>query len=146
MRLVGTEDRSTLVRWSAEGSAREAVTRETIAAAENAARDPADPRWQLAMRTQSLLQGSVLSAERREAVMKTARTLGVRPFEAGLIMAIVQDSSRQHRVLAEAGPILGLLPMRAPATRPVGTWVSWVAALAGAVILHALLVALLLAR
>ncbi|MCU0688393.1 MAG: hypothetical protein MUE97_01425 [Phycisphaerales bacterium] len=57
----------------------------------------ADPRWQVAVRTNYLLDGgraALLTPERRRAVLDLAETLGLRAFDANLIIAIVQDSRR----------------------------------------------------
>lgn len=57
----------------------------------------ADPRWQLAVRTNYLLDGgraALLTPERRRAVLDLAETLGLRAFDANLIIAVVQDSRR----------------------------------------------------
>jgi hypothetical protein len=61
------------------------------------------------MRAAAELQGSALTPERRERVMRTARTLGVRPFDANLIVAIAQDHARRGEPIAAARPILSLL-------------------------------------
>jgi hypothetical protein len=57
----------------------------------------ADPRWQVAVRTNYLLDGgraALLTPERRRAVLDLAETLGLRAFDANLVIAIVQDSRR----------------------------------------------------
>lgn len=56
-----------------------------------------DARWVLASRASRLIEGgraAVLSPERRERLRRLASDLGLRPFDAGLIIAIVQDAAR----------------------------------------------------
>ncbi|HHN78372.1 MAG TPA: hypothetical protein ENK11_06855 [Phycisphaerales bacterium] len=57
-----------------------------------------DPRWVFAARVASQLEGgqaAVLRPERRERLVKTARLLGLRPFDAALVIALVQDAARR---------------------------------------------------
>ena len=56
---------------------------------------PTDPRWVLAVRTAEMLEGAVLPPERREGLMRLGRVLGLTPFDATLIIAIVQDQARR---------------------------------------------------
>ncbi|MHC4980900.1 MAG: hypothetical protein ACYTGT_18095, partial [Planctomycetota bacterium] len=83
LRLVGAGD----WRGDAQAKARQAVADENRAAAASRGLNPTDPRWVLAARAYSQLQGSALTYERRLRVMRTARRLGVRPFDANLIIA-----------------------------------------------------------
>ena len=117
LRLVGAAD-----GWTdALTRARQAVADENRAAAANRSLNPTDPRWVLAARAYSQLQGSALTYERRMRVMRTARRLGVRPFDANLIIAIVQDQARRGRGLPEAAGTIALL--EPPGTRSAGgTW------------------------
>lgn len=55
----------------------------------------ADPRWVLAVRTAELLQGDILSPERRERIVRMARMFDLTPFDANMIIAIVQDQARR---------------------------------------------------
>ncbi len=57
--------------------------------------DPADPRWVLAVRTGEQLQGAILTPERRERLLRLARVIGLNPFDANLVIAIVQDQARR---------------------------------------------------
>src|SRR5579862_6688850 len=53
-----------------------------------------DPRWVLAARTAAWLQGgraAILSPDRRRSIVAMAPALGLRPFDAALIIAIAQD-------------------------------------------------------
>lgn len=99
LRLVGLGDQLDRQAWSHHQQARLEVIKENRIAAHGsaAAIDPRDPRWRLAMQAQAQLEGPVLAPERRERLMNNARQLGIRPFEANLIIAIVQDKARQGR-------------------------------------------------
>ena len=135
LRLVGAAD-----GWTdALTRARQAVADENRAAAANRSLNPTDPRWVLAARAYSQLQGSALTYERRMRVMRTARRLGVRPFDANLIIAIVQDQARRGRGLPEAAGTIALL--EPPGTRSAGwTWARWIAAAACAVAANTFLI------
>lgn len=61
---------------------------------------PADPRWVFAVRAAAAItpsSGGVLPPERRQRLNKDAAALGLRPFDAALIIAIVQDAARTGR-------------------------------------------------
>ena len=122
---------------------RDAVARENRAAAGNTKLSPTDPRWVLAVRAYSQLQGSALTPERRERVLETARLLGVRPFDANLIIAIAQDHARRGEPLTEAAPTLSILarpPENGGRTRWTGTAFRWIAAVAAAITATVLLI------
>jgi hypothetical protein len=56
-----------------------------------------DPRWLLAVKTSSLLEGgraALLRPDRRKIVLDLAQHMGLRPFDANLVIAVVQDSAR----------------------------------------------------
>lgn len=72
------------------------VAREVRAAALQGNLDPTDPRWILAGRTRDALQGAALTAERRQGLLRLAQRLHLRPFDANLIIAIVQDEARRR--------------------------------------------------
>ena len=120
---------------------RDAVARENRAAAGNTKLSPTDPRWVLAVRAYSQLQGSALTPERRERVLETARLLGVRPFDANLIIAIAQDHARRGETLAEAAPTLSIVA-RPPEhqTSRTSTALRWIAAVAAAITATLLLI------
>jgi hypothetical protein len=121
-----------------------AIARENRNAAVTPGLDPADPRWVLAVRAKSQMQGSILTPERRERVMETARQLGVRPFDASVIVAIVQDQARRGGTLTDAGPAIAMVDD--PPERGRGLpWGQIVAALATAAVGTALLIRWLLA-
>jgi hypothetical protein len=106
LRLVGIGDQLEHEAWSHHQRARLEVIKENRLAAHGsaAAIDPRDPRWKLAMQTQAHLEGAVLAPERRDRLMNNARQLGIRPFEANLIIAIVQDKARQELGRAAYAP------------------------------------------
>ena len=61
---------------------------------------PADPRRVFALRAAAAItpsSGGVLPPERRQRLNKDAAALGLRPFDAALIIAIVQDAARTGR-------------------------------------------------
>lgn len=67
--------------------------------------DPADPRWVFAVRVAQQLDGgraAILCFEKRKRLHHTAKRLGLRPFDAGLVIAIVQDAARTGRPLGPA--------------------------------------------
>jgi hypothetical protein len=104
LRLVGGGDQSVTNAWPRAQQARLDVIKENRIAAHGGAAtlDPRDPRWRLAMQTQAALQGSTLVPERRDRLMHNAKQLGLRAFEANLIMAIVQDRARRSESPASA--------------------------------------------
>ncbi|GAB4382619.1 MAG: hypothetical protein Kow0022_00540 [Phycisphaerales bacterium] len=58
---------------------------------------PGDARWVFAVRVAAAIEGeraAVLTPEKRARLMKLAAMLGLRDFDATLIIAIVQDSAR----------------------------------------------------
>lgn len=141
LRIVGTEDPEAVANWTEAPQVRRQVIHENRLAAYNRALNPTDPRWVLAVRAYSQLQGSTLTPERRERVMKTADQLGIRPFDANLVIAIVQDHARTGLDLGEAQPTLALL--REPSTSRPGRWtilLRWAAAIAAAAVANALLI------
>lgn len=61
---------------------------------------PTDARWVFAVRAGRALapdSGGILPPPRRERLNKEAAALGLRPFDAALIIAIVQDAARTGR-------------------------------------------------
>lgn len=57
--------------------------------------DPTDPRWVMAVRTASELEGTILRRDRRERLLALGKRLGLSPFDANLIIAIIQDQARR---------------------------------------------------
>ncbi len=58
-------------------------------------REATDPRWVLAVRTAESLEGTVLRPEKRERLVHLGKILGLSPFDANLVIAIVQDQARR---------------------------------------------------
>jgi hypothetical protein len=57
-----------------------------------------DARWVFAARVASQIEGgraAILRPERRDRLMRTARALAIRPFDASVIIALVQDTARR---------------------------------------------------
>jgi hypothetical protein len=71
-----------------------AIERENRLAAARFDLDPGDPRWLLASRTAMALEGTALPADSRDRILRLAHDLRLRPFEANMIIAIVQDEAR----------------------------------------------------
>jgi hypothetical protein len=96
-------------RWRSGAEAAKAVASENRAAAGGAA-DPRDPRWALAVRARAQLQGGLMTPERRRRVMRTARALGIRPFDASVIIALMQDQARRGLPAPLPHPCLQMIP------------------------------------
>ena len=133
LRLVGTDA-------GFDPPAHRAVVRENRAAADNLALDPADPRWALAVRAYSQLDGSSLTFDRRQNLMRTARQLGVRPFDANIIVAIVQDHARRGQKLDQAAGTIALLDPPAAQRSPALNLSRWFTAVACAATATAFLI------
>lgn len=100
-----------------------------------------DPRWALAVRANSLLQGgraAILPPESRRLLVSLGSDLRLRTFDSNLIIAIVQDAARAGRdpLGPEAKSRLTMIPPPAEAasSSSVGT------RLIGAVLMAGLLV------
>jgi len=79
-------------------AAARAITRENRRAA---ALSPSEAREMLTMRVSELLQGgraAILTPERRARAIRIARMLGVRDFDAHLVIAVVQDRARRGEI------------------------------------------------
>lgn len=126
------DDPGARARWEVAG--------ENRAAAANTRLDPTDPRWVLAVRAYTQLQGSALTLDRRRRVMRLARQLGIRPFDASLIIAIAQDRARRGDDLAEAAGTLAILDKPGRGRPARGDLARWVAVLATATVANALLI------
>ncbi len=139
LRLVGP-DEAAMAAWRRARSARNAVASANVAAATNVALDPTDPRWVLAAHTQAALDGLILDPERRERLVRMAQRIGVRPFEANVIIAIVQDHARCGRSLQDASGVLSLVRRPDERTNAAPGWARWTAALATAALANAFLI------
>ena len=116
------------------------VARETQAAGTGTILEPTDPRWVLAVRTQMQLQGTMLTPQRRQQVLRTARLLGVRSFDANLIIAIVQDRARRGEPLAAVAPAIAMVNAQQPQSERRRAIARWLNALLAAVIVTVLLI------
>lgn len=139
LRLVGVDDPDVLDNWTNQRQARQNVIRENRLSAGNTQLEPTDPRWVLAVKTHAHLQGSTLTPERRERLLSIARKIGLRPFEANLIMAVVQDHARRGECLDSALPALVMIESP-KTTDPLTGWWRWIAALCCAILANAFLI------
>ena len=98
------------------GRARQRVALENRLAADIAI-DETTPHWQLANETAEALEGEILRPDRRRALVTRAQHLGVRPFDANLVFALVQDRARRGESVGDAAAPLALLAEK-PARRP----------------------------
>lgn len=95
-------------------AATRAVTRENRRAS---GLTPEDARNILAVRIAELLQGgqaAILTPERRARAIRISRLLGVRDFDAHLVIALVQDRARRGELAISAGESPGAPAARAP--------------------------------
>lgn len=87
-----------------------AAMRETKSPTPNEKLPPPDPRWALAVKVSQMLQGPVLTADARRDLVQFGESLGLRPFEANLIIALVQDQARSGGSLYKTRQMLNLMP------------------------------------
>ena len=131
----------------AERVFRQAVAHEVLLARETARDrtfDPTDARWQLANETQRALQGAVLAFEDRRRLLAMANRLGIRAFDANLILALVQDRARRGEPLEAAAATIEMIPKPSArsAARRAPDWMPiWIVALMAAMAVDALLIA-----
>jgi hypothetical protein len=75
-------------------------------AAGSPALHPASPHLAFATSIARALEGAILAPERREALIQEARSLGLREFDANLVIAVVQDRARRGESTDDiTGPI-----------------------------------------
>lgn len=133
----------------ADAASRRAVSEEMLRARDNVRRDvldPADPRWMLAKATQDALQGAVLAFEDRKRILALAQRIGIRAFDANLIVAIVQDRARRGETLEAAVDAIAVVPRPAASgSRAAVAW-TWAAAIIVAVVADALLIGWIILR
>lgn len=87
-------DASELVPASQRRERRHQVKRENVAAAKLKG---TDARWVFAVLVSKSLDGgraAILPPEKRERLVASAVSMGLRPFDANLVIAIVQDCTR----------------------------------------------------
>jgi hypothetical protein len=111
-RQPGSGERGSAARGSTNGPSSRVASVE--GAPREAARGPAvgagplacdDVRVLLAMATTDALEGgraAVLRPDRRKRLNRLARGLGLRPFDAALIMAVAQDAARRGKGVRSA--------------------------------------------
>ncbi len=98
LRLVGTGDTTPPPRAERR---RRAVATENHAAA---ALDSDDARIAFALRVADALEGgraAILTPESRRRLLRASARLGLKPFDAGLVIAIVQDAARRGETAAD---------------------------------------------
>lgn len=86
-----------------------------------------DARWVLAVRAADSIEGgraAVLRPEARQRLVSTARGMGLRPFDANLVLAIVQDAAREGRTPRDLETIDRLMLVGEPerAARTSSAW------------------------
>ena len=106
-RLVGHEDPESAAAWN-RMAAQSDISEENLSAARLHLGN-VDPRWRLARLAYDTLRNGPISAQQREGLVQEGGTLGLRPFDASLIIAIAQDHARTGRSLAEVAPTLRLV-------------------------------------
>ena len=95
LRLVGAEPSSAPI------ARRDAIARENASAA---TMSPLDARWIFAVDVAASLVGgrsAVLPPEGRRRLVTRAGELGLRAFDANLVIAVVQDAAREGRALTK---------------------------------------------
>ncbi len=102
------------------------VSADRVVRAENVAAsrlDGTDARWVLAVRATMALEGgraAILRPDDRRTLVSLAESLGLRPFDAALIIAIAQDAARCGEALS--GPPQDRLAMvHAPVAQSDGS-------------------------
>jgi hypothetical protein len=82
---------------AASFAARRQAVREVESENKAASMSALDPRWALAVRTNTLLQGgraAILPPESRRFLVSLGKDINLRPFDSNLVIAIVQDAAR----------------------------------------------------
>ena len=82
-----------------------------------------------------------MTPERRARVLQTAERLGLRPFDANLIIAIVQDHARRGKDLGDAAGTVALLePPPRRRSRDEHATLRWATAILTAVVANIFLI------
>lgn len=126
-------------RTAAQETAADRVARENASAA---ALTPNDARWIFAVRVRTALEGgqaAILPPVRRERLVRLATRIGLRPFDANLIVAVVQDSVRTGRNGLDGAVEQRLTLIRPPQTRRSAGRSIALAVVIGLVLLAALI-------
>jgi hypothetical protein len=88
----------------------------------------------------------VLAFEDRKRVLALAQRIGIRAFDANLIVAIVQDRARRGETLEAAADAIAVVPRPSPSgSRAAVAW-TWAAAIIVAVVADALLIGWIILR
>lgn len=81
-----------------------------------------DPRWVLAVMAADAMEGALLTPEKRRRLIDTGQGWGLSPFDANLVIALVQDQARRGVQGAEraaaAEPMLRTIAAVQPPPRP----------------------------
>ena len=124
-------------RTDPDRPARHAVARANLLAG---GMSPLDARWVMARRVAEQLEGgraAILSPDRRRALISTALRMGLREFDANLVIAIVQDGRRigTGALAPSVESRLALLPQATPAAPSrLSAWLPVAAAALGLLI------------
>ena len=96
-------------RWAAPVVNRRIAPAQPVRArqpAQSAHLSATDPRWVFALRAALGLSGgraAILTPDKRRGLDDLARRMGLRPFDAALVIAIVQDAARRGESIADRG-------------------------------------------
>lgn len=122
--------RSLAAKHSAAGAVPSLAQRRAVEAENKAASMSAlDPRWALAVRASSMLQGgraAILPPESRRFLVQLGKDINLRPFDSNLVIAIVQDAARAgyDPIGSEARMRLKMVREPVPAQdRPTLRWI-----------------------
>ncbi|MEM9082313.1 MAG: hypothetical protein AAGB34_01870 [Planctomycetota bacterium] len=108
-------------RLIAAEQAKRRIARENVHASRL---DPTDARRIMACRVYESLQGgrsAILRPRDRHRLIDLGRSMGLRPFDANLVIAVVQDAARQGEAPTAASPDASLKIVRTPQPQPT----SW---------------------
>lgn len=89
--------------------ARRNVALENRLAAETPQLTHEHPQWLFAGHVLNALDGTILPPQRRRVLLEKARQLGVRDFDANLVIAVVQDRARRGESIESASGTLSLV-------------------------------------
>jgi hypothetical protein len=100
LRLVGDDEPKAMPTPREASEGRRGVARENRLAS---TLSPHDARWRLAVDVAGSLEGgraAMLTPEKRRRLLARAGDLGLRPFDANLVLAVVQDAAMEGRSLS----------------------------------------------
>lgn len=121
------------------------VLREAVTSVSEPVLESRDPRWVLALRTAEALEGPILRPEKRQRLLRLGRVMGLSPFAANLVIAVVQDRARRgvgrDELTHAAAADLALIPQSQP--RGGNVWAT-TAAVAALLVMQALVLLWLL--